>query len=63
MCYNISVGGYIMHGVYQIKNLINGKLYIGSSIDVDKRLKSHFSALDKGCHNNAYLQNAWNKYG
>ena len=51
-----------MSGVYQIYNPITNKRYIGSSIDVSFRLKTHLSKLKNGKHSNEYLQNAWNKY-
>lgn len=50
-------------GVYQIKNIVNGHIYIGSSYDVKKRWNEHRRALMQGTHHSAYLQNAWNKYG
>lgn len=50
-------------GVYQILNLNNGKRYIGSSVNLEKRGREHFSALQMGCHCSSHLQNAWNKYG
>lgn len=52
-----------MIGVYKILNKVNGKFYIGSSIDIEKRFKSHRTQLNRGIHNNTYLQNAWDKYG
>ena len=50
-------------GVYQIYNPINEKRYIGSSIDVTRRLKEHRRNLIAQRHHNQHLQNAWNKYG
>jgi group I intron endonuclease len=50
-------------GIYQIKNIINGKVYIGSSIDLKRRENEHFNFLRKNKHYNRYLQRAWNKYG
>lgn len=51
-------------GVYVIRNLVNGRMYIGSSIDVHSRIvDSHFPTLMAGIHHNPSLQNAWNKYG
>jgi len=50
-------------GVYQIKNVINNKLYIGSSNNVTKRWISHKSLLENKKHKNKYLINAWHKYG
>ena len=37
-----------MSGVYQIYNPITNKRYIGSSIDVSFRLKTHLSKLKNG---------------
>jgi group I intron endonuclease len=50
-------------GIYQIKNLINDKVYIGSSIDINKRLYKHLWSLKNGCHDNNHLQNSFNEYG
>lgn len=51
-------------GVYRILNLLNGKVYIGSSaISFKSRWASHISRLKKNRHENAYLQNSWNKHG
>lgn len=50
-------------GVYWIRCLITQKVYIGSSIDVAKRLDQHVAELRSGKHHSIKLQNAWNKYG
>ena len=50
-------------GIYKITNIVNGKFYIGSSNNIKNRWSQHENALDEGTHGNAYLQNAWNKYG
>lgn len=50
-------------GIYEIRNLINGKRYIGSATNFKKRARDHMGALQKGAHDNSRLQNAWNKYG
>ena len=52
-----------MVGVYRILNCVNGKFYIGSSINIEKRWNDHKYALANNTHNNKHLQNAWNKYG
>lgn len=51
-----------MAGVYQIFNIETNKRYIGSSIDVERRLKEHKRNLKAHRHSNQHLQNAWNKY-
>lgn len=50
-------------GVYLISNNVNGKCYVGSSIHLTQRRKEHFSRLMHNKHENAHLQNAYNKYG
>jgi 2-polyprenyl-3-methyl-5-hydroxy-6-metoxy-1,4-benzoquinol methylase len=50
-------------GIYQILNSINGKRYIGFSINIENRWRKHKRVLNKGCHDNSYLQRAWNYYG
>lgn len=50
-------------GVYQIRNIINGKVYIGSTKCFKVRASQHESALKKGYHGNKHLLASWNKYG
>lgn len=50
-------------GVYQIVNEVNGKKYIGSSINIENRYKTHLSNLRNNKHPNKKLQNAANRYG
>lgn len=50
-------------GIYAIVNLINGHVYIGQSVCLESRKRSHFAELRSGKHGNAYLQNAFNLYG
>lgn len=50
-------------GIYSITNLLSGKVYYGSSNDIDGRWRNHKSKLKKGKHPNPHLQSAWNKYG
>lgn len=50
-------------GIYEIINLINGKKYIGQTIDFENRKKLHFSYLRNGTHDNPHLQYSYNKYG
>ena len=46
-----------------ILNLNNSKVYIGSSVDMNKRKREHFYELKRNKHHNNYLQRAFNKYG
>lgn len=50
-------------GVYQIRCIPTGKIYIGSAVNLRKRWEEHRRSLRKGKHRNRYLQAAWNKYG
>lgn len=50
-------------GIYQILNIINGKRYIGSAVNFDRRWKEHRKLLRKNKHHSRHLQSAWNKYG
>ena len=50
-------------GIYQIRNLVNGKLYIGSTENLFLRKSRHFYTLKKSIHRNNKLQNSYNKYG
>lgn len=50
-------------GIYAIRHIETGRLYIGSSKNIRIRIKTHFYDLRKNQHHCAYLQNAWNKYG
>lgn len=49
--------------IYKIINKIDGKFYIGSTINFEKRKKSHLNALNKNKHHNIFLQRAFEKYG
>lgn len=52
-------------GVYQIRNLLNGKLYVGSvshKKGFADRWSKHRTTLRHKKHFNQHLQCAWNKY-
>jgi len=49
--------------IYKIRNLVNQKFYVGSTINAKERFKSHRSRLRGGRHHSKHLQSAWNKYG
>jgi group I intron endonuclease len=50
-------------GVYCIRNLINGKVYVGSAIDLLNRWSVHKTTLGNKSHHNKKLERAWHKYG
>ena len=50
-------------GIYEILNTVNGKRYIGQSVDIYDRWRTHKSALNKGKHTNSHLQASWSLYG
>lgn len=51
-------------GVYLIKNLKNGRIYVGSSSKCLKhRLKHHFNSLKRNDHHSRFLQRDYNKNG
>lgn len=53
----------IVTGIYQIKHIASGKIYIGSATNIYKRWNFHKETLRNKTHHNGRLQNAWNKYG
>lgn len=52
-----------MKGIYKITNKINNKVYIGQSIDLERRIKDHIRGLNNGYGHNSHIQSSWNKYG
>lgn len=52
-----------MTGIYKITNLINSKIYVGQSYDINCRWQHHKTDLRGGIHHNRHLQASWNKYG
>lgn len=49
--------------IYQIRCLINGKVYVGSAVNFKQRWQDHRKRLSGGYHYNRKLQNAWRKHG
>jgi group I intron endonuclease len=49
-------------GVYKIVNLINGKVYVGSTADLGNRKRGHFWRLKHGKHLKRF-QDDYDKYG
>lgn len=52
-----------MIGIYAIKNKVNGKMYIGSSNNIERRFKRHKTELNTGKHSNSHLSLAFKKFG
>jgi hypothetical protein len=50
-------------GVYCIYNTVNGKFYIGSTVNFYKRYRQHIIDLKRKKHHSIYLQRAFDKYG
>lgn len=53
----------VMGVIYQILNILDGKIYIGSAVDFNKRYYHHLYKLNNNSHKNKHLQAAWNLYG
>lgn len=53
-----------MIGIYMISSISKPeRQYIGSAKNIDKRIKEHFYALNKGYHHAKKMQRHFNKYG
>ena len=52
-----------MIGIYTITNLIDGKIYVGYSKNIHKRINKHRCILKLNKHENQHLQNAYNLDG
>jgi group I intron endonuclease len=50
-------------GVFQVKNTENGKVLLGSSLNLEGPLNGHKFMLKTGGHYNNELQQEWNQYG
>ena len=50
-------------GVYLITNNKNNHKYVGSAVNLYRRIKRHSSQLQAQTHYNEHLQRAWDKYG
>lgn len=54
---------HMTSGIYKIINIETQNYYIGSSINIEIRWKKHVYDLNRGKHDNIFLQRSWNKYG
>ncbi len=50
-------------GIFQIRNLVNGKILIGSSKNLQNFANRHKFQLKLGSHQNKVLQDDYNKFG
>lgn len=51
-------------GIYTITNIVNNKIYVGSTVvKFSTRKSQHLSKLRNNTHANRYLQYSFNKYG
>ena len=50
-------------GIFQVRNIVNNKVLLGSSLNLDGPLNAHKFMLTIGKHKNETLQQDWNTYG
>lgn len=50
-------------GIYTITNSINGKIYVGSSVNIKRRWQRHKRELRTNQHANTHLQRSYDKHG
>ena len=50
-------------GVFRITNLVNGKVYLGGSLNLDGTMERDRKWLAMGGHLNHRLQRDWNEFG
>jgi group I intron endonuclease len=50
-------------GVFQVKNTVNGKVLLGSSLNLEGPLNAHKFMLEIGSHDNKELQKDWGEFG
>lgn len=49
--------------IYRIFNIVDGKSYIGQTVNLDRRIKAHFSNLQTGFHGSTRLRVAYKTHG
>jgi group I intron endonuclease len=52
-----------MSGIYEIVNLVNGKRYVGSAVNLSLRWRQHLRGLRAKQHANRHLQSSFDKHG
>jgi len=50
-------------GVFEIRNLVNGKLFLDSSLNIPAKINRHKFQLEAGVHPSNNLQADWNELG
>lgn len=50
-------------GIYYIKNVVNSKVYVGQSVDIDQRMRQHLHKCYTNNSDNGHLYNAMRSYG
>ena len=50
-------------GLYHIRNIVDGKVYVGSAVNLKHRWFKHRVLLRSKKHHSTHLQHAWDKYG
>ncbi len=50
-------------GVFQIRNMVNGKVFVGSGLDLPGIMNRHRFELTLGGHRNKELQADWHEFG
>ena len=50
-------------GIYVIDNYEEDKVYVGQSVNIEKRWRRHLGDLRRGNHPNRYMQRTYDKYG
>lgn len=52
-----------MGAIYRIRNLVDGKVYVGQAVNFKKRMARHRWELRSNRHPNVHLQRAWTAHG
>ena len=52
-----------VRGIYAIKNIVSGRVYVGSSNDIAYRFRKHRAQLNGGYHSSLRFQASWDKHG
>lgn len=50
-------------GIFEVKNTVNGKVLLGSTLNLEGALNGHRFMLRTGSHRNKALQEDWQQYG